>query len=170
MQLTCRPFALCLALLIVLGACKTPEPEAPENAEPPPAPVVEERATIGQVTEMVALGELVGSQWVLVAWDQVEPAAPAPEVTLAFAEDRISGTSGCNSYFTAVAAGESPGEVTVGPIGATKKMCAPEAMAVERRFIRLLSGVESVGMVGDRLVLSGTVDDDPVTLRFGRQQ
>jgi heat shock protein HslJ len=78
----------------------------------------------------------------------------APEVTLKIDGTRLVGSAGCNGYFAAVKAGDSPGDVKVGPAGSTRKMCPDAEMAVESRFLEQLAGVTQIRFVAGQLALS----------------
>lgn len=76
----------------------------------------------------------VGTTWKLVTFSAADPAQAVPaevEITATFAEGKITGSGGCNSYF-----GEyivEAGRVTVANVGATKMACEG-AMELEQRF------------------------------------
>jgi len=72
---------------------------------------------------------------------------------------RFVGISACNNYFASVKAGDSPGGVTVGPAGTTRKMCPDAEMAVEKRFLEQLAGVNRVQFMAGQLALPYTGKD-----------
>lgn len=102
----------------------------------------------------LSLETMAGSEWVLRSWSRDETAPATPEVTLRLDGARLVGSAGCNAYFANAQAGGSPGDVTVGPVGTTRKMCADTEMAVERRFTQQLAGVRRIGFMSGRLALS----------------
>jgi heat shock protein HslJ len=104
-------------------------------------------------TGRLSIDTLGGTEWVLRWWAWDEPAPAAPEVTLRLDGSRLVGSAGCNNYFTPVKVGTSPGDVKVGPAGATRKMCPDAEMAVERRFLEQLAGVTQVRFVAGQLAL-----------------
>lgn len=111
------------------------------------------------VTGTLSLAVLLGPEWVLTefAWD--EPALAEPEVTLVFEEGRVAGSAGCNGYFGGIEEDtDMPGRVSLGHLGATRKMCPEEIMAVEGRFLRQLSGVSSYSFLAGKLALSWQAD------------
>lgn len=109
---------------------------------------------------------LAGHEWVLTRWSW-DTAAPAdPPVTLRLAESRVSGNAGCNQYFAAVKAGDSPSDIRIGPAAATRMMCAEAAMAVEDRFMAQLQAVRSFSFVAGRLVLSYEKDGNFLSMVF----
>lgn len=95
-----------------------------------------------------------GITWRLTHLDRDKgvPLSGAP--TLNYAEGKLTGFSGCNRYFGSVEAGQAPGEVKIGPLGATRKVCAPAAMELESDFLRRLGAVEKFMFRTGRLVLS----------------
>ena len=74
-------------------------------------------------------------------------------MTLAYADGQFTGSSGCNRFFTSVSEGDSPGSLSVGPVGATRMACPDETMAVETRFLEQLSSVKKYGLVATQLAL-----------------
>jgi len=98
------------------------------------------------------------------AWD--EPAPADPEVTLTVQEGRFTGRNGCNRYFAQASAGETPGEVAVGPAGSTKVFCPGPASAVEARFMARLAGVTRFGFMMGRLALSYELDSTHGVMLF----
>ncbi len=114
----------------------------------------------------LSLDAITGPEWVLRWWNPDEEAAAKPEVTLSYAEGRFTGKSGCNSWFTAPVAGEQPGDLSVGPVGATKKLCPDEVMDVERRFHRQLEGVKKYGYMAGMLALTYETDGNHGVMLF----
>jgi heat shock protein HslJ len=94
------------------------------------------------------------TEWVLAAWAFDEPAPAEPRVTLSHKDGSFVGTSGCNSYFASVEQGEMPGDVSVGPAGATRMACPEPEMDVESRYLQQLGSVNRVGFVATQLALS----------------
>lgn len=121
-----------------------------------------EPADVGRL----GLQALAGPQWVLRWWNDDEPAPPTPEVTLSADDTRIAGSSGCNRYTTGAASQELASEIRIGPIAATRRMCPPEIMAVEDRFLALLAKVQRFGFRFGRLALTYTQGDRAGTLIF----
>ena len=104
-------------------------------------------------TGRLSVEVLAGAEWVLRAWAWDEPAPATPEVTLKLDGDRLVGNAGCNGYFGPVKTGAQPGDVTVGPLGATRKMCPEPAMTVETRYLEQLGGVRQIRFVAGQLAL-----------------
>lgn len=106
------------------------------------------------VTGRLALAVLEGDTWTLSRFARDEPAPPTPAVTLGFAAGQFSGSAGCNNYFAAASEGEAqPGAIGLGPVGATRRMCAEAEMAVEDRFLAQLGKVSRFGFMNGRLIL-----------------
>jgi heat shock protein HslJ len=125
--------------------------------------VFEEPGALRPVEGSVSTGRLTletiaGIDWVLRFWEWNVRAPVEPEVTLRLEGDRIGGTNGCNNYFATVSAGEAPGDVTLGPLGATRMACPGAASAVESRFMQQLEGVKKFGFMLGRLALTYDVD------------
>jgi len=118
-------------------------PAAPGPAAPGPAEPVQ-----------VALRDLAGKEWVLQSWDADEAAPASPRVTLTYKDDRFSGRSGCNQYFTSVTPGAEPGQLVVGAIASTKMACAQPILAVESRFQQQLGQVTRFALRDGKLALA----------------
>jgi heat shock protein HslJ len=110
-------------------------------------------ATAG-VTGRLSLDTLAGTEWVLRAWDLGEPAPAEPEVTLAYQDGRLAGTSGCNRYTAAAKGGDSAGDLAIGPAAGTRMACPGPQSAVETRFLKQLGGAKKFGFLLGRLALS----------------
>lgn len=79
------------------------------------------------------------------------------EVTLSFEGEKISGKSGCNSYFSAY---ESEGsKLTFKRIGSTRMMCSD--MEVERQYLALLGKTATYSISAQQLIIR-TPDGDLV--------
>jgi heat shock protein HslJ len=110
-------------------------------------------------TGRLSIETIGGTEWVLRSWAWDEPAAATPEVTLKLDGNRLVGGAGCNNYFASVKAGDSPGDIEIGPAGTTRKMCPQAEMAVEKRFLEQLAGVKQVRFVAGQLALPYTKKD-----------
>jgi len=110
-------------------------------------------------TGRLSLDTLAGVEWVLRSWAWDEAAPATPEVTLKLDGTRLVGSAGCNTYFAPVKAGDQPGDLVVGPAGATRKMCPDPEMGVETRFLRQLSGVRQMRFVAGQLALPYQISD-----------
>lgn len=107
---------------------------------------------------------LAGEEWGLVeiSGDPVPGGEIGATLRYAAAEKRVSGSAGCNRYFGTVLAGPAGGALKLGPIGATRKLCAPPAMEFEGRFLGVLRTVARWERVGAELLLTGSAG----SLRF----
>ena len=94
-----------------------------------------------RITGTLSIADLAGVEWTLERFSGDDPAPAAPAITLAFGEGRISGSSGCNGYFGSVEE-SAPGEIGIGPLGATRRACPPETMALENRYLEALQSVD----------------------------
>ncbi len=117
-------------------------------------------------TGRLGLDTLGGMEWVLRRWAWDEPAPEEPEVTLRVEEGRFAGHNGCNRYFAPATAGDAPGDVALGPAGATKMFCPDPAGAVETRFMSQLQGVTKFGFTMGRLMLSYEVGGEHGAMLF----
>jgi heat shock protein HslJ len=101
----------------------------------------------------IAVTDLQGVTWVLEQINFGEPVKPEAAITLRIDKDQITGSAGCNSYFTAYSS-DGPGQLTVGPTGATRKACAPGIMEQETRYLNALQAVTSYGFLAGDLALT----------------
>jgi heat shock protein HslJ len=106
-----------------------------------------------EVTGRLSLNDLVGSKWVLTQLTQSEQVPTEPEVTLLFESTRVSGSGGCNRFFAQVQGG-APGELTIGPLGSTRRACPEADMDLEQRYFKLLGRAMKYGFFPGRLVLT----------------
>ena len=111
---------------------------------------------------------MAGADWVLRAWTAAEPAAAEPAVTLGFEGGRFAGYAGCNRYTAAVAAGDQPGDIAVGPVAGTRMMCPEPVMATETRFLRSLGGAGKFTFVAGQLALTTEQDGTGSVMFFDR--
>lgn len=118
------------------------------------------------VTGRLGPETITGSEWVLTRWNLDEPAPEAPMVTLVYDGGNVGGSSGCNRYFGAITAGETPGDIRIGPVGGTMMACPDDVMAVETRYQTLLGAVTKMGFRVGRLALTYVHDDTAGMLLF----
>ncbi|MCR9261872.1 MAG: META domain-containing protein [Pseudomonadaceae bacterium] len=84
-------------------------------------------------------------------------------ITLQVADDKgISGTTGCNRYFGAVAI--EGRTFLADAIGSTRMACAPALMEQEQHFLQAIQAVRSYAISGDLLQLYD--DGDALRLRL----
>ena len=113
---------------------------------------------------------IAGVTWVLTGWNRDEPAPLEPEITLEYKDGKFAGSSGCNRYFTDVSAGEVPGYISVGMIGATMMMCPPPINKAEMRFQKQLEGITGFGFDSGHLVLGYSKGENGGAMFFERKQ
>ena len=133
--------ALALAVVAPMLSCGSPEQEetsaAPESASTDESP-----------------GQLLARGWKLLSMTgagvDLMPTEDI-EITLDFTPDgRVTGSGGCNRYFSAVELG-APGELALGPVGSTMMACPEMTLALEQQYLRALQGARNYRLVGDRL-------------------
>ncbi len=120
--------------------------------------------------ERLTLETIGNMEWVLRSWDLREPAPKQPAVTLIFKDGRFTGSSGCNNYFAPAKEGTMPGDVEVGPVGATRKSCPNKEMAVERRFLDQLARVKKFSFLVTQLALTWEKEGVWKTMLFYKQR
>lgn len=110
---------------------------------------------------------LRGADWIADRIGNTTVVSDRPP-SLAVANGRVSGTTGCNRYFGSF---ELTGEgVTIGPAGATMMACPAELMTQERGYLDALSRVARFDLTEDGALLFFAADDPEPILRFRRQR
>ena len=121
---------------------------------------------VDEETQRLSLETIGGTRWVLREWSWGEPAPDEPEVTITYDDERLTGSSGCNRYFTSPTPGEMPGDLSVGPIGTTRMACPEPETAVEARFLSQLEGLNRYGFMAGDLMLGYTTGDGSGVMMF----
>ena len=76
-----------------------------------------------------------------VEWIGERPLIDSSHLTVTFGEDgRAYGTAGCNHWFAGYTLEGK--QISFGPAGSTRKMCAPSLMEQEQRFLDALTKVQ----------------------------
>ena len=94
---------------------------------------------------------LIGTPWVLINGAELGVPAEGVTVTAEFADGRVSGNSGCNSYSGTFDV--SGNVVSFGPTAGTRMACAPAAMAVEQAYLARLPEVNRYSIADSTLTL-----------------
>ena len=95
-----------------------------------------------------------GITWRLTHLARNEQVKAARPPTLSYEEEKLVGFAGCNRYFGAVVSGNGPGELKLGPLGATRMACDADAMTLESTFLRRLESVQKFSFIGGQLALA----------------
>jgi heat shock protein HslJ len=117
-------------------------------------------------TGKLSIEDLAGPIWVLTRLGDDKTLPKEPQVTLVFEGDRVTGMGGCNRYFTKARPGGMPGDLTVGPIGSTRRACPELIMDLEMRYFKALQGTMRFGFFVGQLVLNVKVDNSYETMFF----
>jgi len=107
-----------------------------------------------------------GITWRLTHLARGERVKTTGSPTLSYEEGRLSGFAGCNRYFGAVATGDGPGELRLGPFGSTRMACGDEAMTLETTFLKRLEMVGKFSFLGGQLALTFRDGDQVEVLLF----
>jgi len=83
----------------------------------------------------------------------LQPVISDTVIDAQFAAGKVSGSAGCNRYFGGYTSGQQNQLVLDGHMGATQMACAQPIANQERRYLVLLSGVNSREIKGDMLLL-----------------
>lgn len=113
----------------------------------------------------------LSGEWQLTHFGPGEAVGADIGITLTFDGERIGGSSGCNRYSGAVAAGDAPGTLSVPqPIASTRMACPEPQMAAEQRYLHALANVSSFSFLAGRLVLIWSDGKVGGSLRFIRSE
>lgn len=96
--------------------------------------------------------------WNLVSLDN-QPILSESEITAEFAEGRVNGSAGCNSYFADYQLDNT--QLNIETIGSTKRACPDDLMKQESTYLSLLDRAESAAVVDNVLTIK-TVEGDLV--------
>ncbi|HKE57221.1 MAG TPA: META domain-containing protein [Pyrinomonadaceae bacterium] len=98
------------------------------------------------------LGTLSGRTWSVTGFNNGRQGVVSPvaaPISLSFAEGRVSGRSGCNTFNGSYTlAGNT---IKFGPIAVTRMMCASNVMTQEGQFLKALESAVRWNVQGDRL-------------------
>jgi heat shock protein HslJ len=98
-------------------------------------------ALLGKDESAIGSLALTGSTWMTMTVDGVSVPVDVMS-TLTFPSDtKITGNGGCNPFSASL--GVAANELDVGPISRAKRVCGPEVMAAESRFLDALQTVRS---------------------------
>ena len=104
---------------------------------------------------------LEGDSWILTQMLTAGGQTEIVEVGVSaeFDGSTISGSAGCNSYHASYEA--SGGDISFGPIAATKKLCGGAEQSTEDRYLQLLAEIGSYEVSGRSMSMNDT-DGTPV--------
>ena len=119
-----------------------------------------------EITGTLSLDTLAGTEWVLTRFSRNEPVSGEAEVTLAFGDGRVAGTSACNRYSAGVEQGEAPGDLKIGMAMGTRMACPGELMDLEHKYLEALAHVKSFSFLTGKLVLALEKDGVWSTMMF----
>jgi heat shock protein HslJ len=110
----------------------------------------------------VGLADLSDTNWRLVdLGDGQAPILPDTEITLAITDGQISGSGGCNTYTGSLTEDEELLQsFVVGPVAATRMLCADAVSAQETVYLALLESVLGWRYDGGELALAYPGSDD----------
>ena len=92
-----------------------------------------------------------GTVWNLVSYNE-RPILAESEITAEFAEGRVNGSAGCNSYFADYQLEDT--QLNIETIGSTKKACPDDLMKQETTYLNLLDKAESAAVANNVLTIN----------------
>lgn len=106
-------------------------------------------------SKMMTSAKRPNGTWTLATWTenrQTQSILPKQQVTLQFSEDKVFGSASCNNYQGPVKWLSSTA-VQVGGLATTRKLCRPEVMTQERRFLKALQSAQSVTVTNNQITV-----------------
>jgi heat shock protein HslJ len=134
----------------------------PEGAETAAAPAAEAAAVAGAPApaEEAAAPELAGTAWRLLNIAEMDDSTDIPDdpakYTLAFGADGTASMRADCNRGSGTWTSESPGQLTFGPIAATRAMCPPESLS--DKYLAQFEWVRSYVMKDGHLFLATMAD------------
>jgi heat shock protein HslJ len=122
-----------------------------------------------ETTGTLSLADLGGHEWILIELGSKQPVPEDVEISLVFQEDRVSGSSGCNTHFAAVVT-LNPGELAFNGMGATRMACPEPEMDLERRYLSALAGASRYSFLAGRLALRCDTEEGSIDLLFSPRE
>jgi len=110
--------------------------------------------SVGADASAAGSSDLTGKIWALNSLGKTKP-VPGTAVTMQFADGKVSGSTGCNSYSAGYKAGLRSLSIEK-PVAATLKACAPAVASQERAFLSMLASVKRYQVRNDTLTLRGS--------------
>jgi heat shock protein HslJ len=104
-------------------------------------------------SKMTSSAKRPNGTWTLATWTenrQTQSLLSKQAVTLQFSEDKVSGFASCNNYQGFVK-WLSQTNVQVGSLATTRKLCRPDVMNQERRFLKALQSAQSVTVTSNQI-------------------
>ena len=121
-------------------------------------PPANEESEINQESNVTQPNAIEGKVWKLVSYNQ-QPILAESEITAEFADGRVNGSAGCNSYFADYQLDDA--QLNIERSGSTKKACPNDLMEQETTYLNSLNKAESVAVV-DNVLTINTPDGDLV--------
>ncbi len=119
------------------------------------------------VVGVLSVNMLASTDWMLVEMDGEPIDAAAKPPTLLVQYGKVVGFGGCNRY-TGALKETAPGQITVGPLAATRMACPPAAMALEDKFTAQMNKVTRYSFRAGQLALSWDAKKDHGLLVFSK--
>ena len=152
---------LLLLALVAIGCTPEAEPSLDSDASSSVGQAADEELAEAveaglEKASIAVADQLNNSSWKLMNMTGTERSIDlaAGEVTMTFADGKVSGLSGCNNYNTTYEV-SADGELSISEnIVMTRKLCADAANAVEAEFIKALKTATGLSEVDGNLVIT----------------
>lgn len=143
-----KQFLLIVILSSIAIAC-TDNSNDPTN-DPTVIPPAKGESQVNQSDMPNQATAIEGTVWNLVSYNQ-QPTLAESEITAEFAEGRVNGSAGCNSYFADYQLDSS--QLNIETIGSTKKACPNNLMEQETTYLNLLDQAENTTVVNNIMTI-----------------
>ena len=158
--------ALTLIVISLIIGCRqsekpiSPQPVAEDPDPPPPK------------ADPINIDQEVDQQWVLQTYGRIgseKETIPKTEITLQFMTDRISGSGGCNRYFSSYQGKD--GKLSIQSVASTKMFCAiPEGtMQQEQEYFKALQAVTKYHISTNKQALKLLYKDSKNNLLYAKK-
>ncbi|WP_052807987.1 META domain-containing protein [Methyloterricola oryzae] len=106
-----------------------------------------------QAQGSLSLQDLEGKTWTLQRLGLKEAPLSGRSATLMVKGEKVAGSGGCNRYFSRLK-DNGPGQISFGPVGATKMACPEALMKLEQAYFQKLEKVKAFGYHMGKLALT----------------
>lgn len=114
-------------------------------------PPANEKSEVNQESDVTQPNAIENTVWNLVSLTR-QPILADSQITAEFAEGRVNGSAGCNSYFADYQLDDA--QLNIETIGSTKKACPDDLMEQETTYLNLLDRAESAAVVNNVLTIN----------------
>ena len=154
-----------IVISLIIGCRQSEKPISPQ-------PVAEDPDPLPPKADPINIDQVVDQQWVLQTYGRIgseKETIPKTEITLQFMTDRISGSGGCNRYFSSYQGKD--GKLSIQSVASTKMFCAiPEGtMQQEQEYFKALQAVTKYHISTNKQALKLLYKDSKNNLLYAKK-